>query len=62
MRKYLPNVDISVKLYLQVEVFNWYKACHSVFVILRLQEDPPVGVSGAPSENNIMQWNAVIFG
>ncbi|NXP77384.1 UBE2B enzyme, partial [Ramphastos sulfuratus] len=28
----------------------------------RLQEDPPVGVSGAPSENNIMQWNAVIFG
>lgn len=36
--------------------------CHSLFVILRLQEDPPVGVSGAPSENNIMQWNAVIFG
>lgn len=30
--------------------------------ISRLQEDPPVGVSGAPSENNIMQWNAVIFG
>ncbi|NXT82543.1 UBE2B enzyme, partial [Zapornia atra] len=30
--------------------------------IRRLQEDPPVGVSGAPSENNIMQWNAVIFG
>ncbi|XP_050761162.1 ubiquitin-conjugating enzyme E2 B isoform X1 [Gymnogyps californianus] len=29
---------------------------------VRLQEDPPVGVSGAPSENNIMQWNAVIFG
>uniref|UniRef100_A0A8C0WCC3 UBC core domain-containing protein n=1 Tax=Castor canadensis TaxID=51338 RepID=A0A8C0WCC3_CASCN len=28
----------------------------------QLQEDPPVGVSGAPSENNIMQWNAVIFG
>ncbi|XP_029439871.1 ubiquitin-conjugating enzyme E2 B isoform X2 [Rhinatrema bivittatum] len=28
----------------------------------RLQEDPPVGVSGAPSENNIMVWNAVIFG
>uniref|UniRef100_A0A4W2EX45 E2 ubiquitin-conjugating enzyme n=1 Tax=Bos indicus x Bos taurus TaxID=30522 RepID=A0A4W2EX45_BOBOX len=30
--------------------------------LARLQEDPPVGVSGAPSENNIMQWNAVIFG
>lgn len=30
--------------------------------VLRLQEDPPAGVSGAPSENNIMIWNAVIFG
>ena len=29
--------------------------CHS-------QEDPPAGVSGAPGENNIMLWNAVIFG
>lgn len=28
----------------------------------RLQDDPPAGVSGAPSENNIMIWNAVIFG
>uniref|UniRef100_A0A8C0JIV3 UBC core domain-containing protein n=1 Tax=Canis lupus dingo TaxID=286419 RepID=A0A8C0JIV3_CANLU len=28
----------------------------------QLQEDPSVGVSGAPSENNIMQWNTVIFG
>uniref|UniRef100_A0A4W3HTH4 E2 ubiquitin-conjugating enzyme n=1 Tax=Callorhinchus milii TaxID=7868 RepID=A0A4W3HTH4_CALMI len=27
-----------------------------------LQEDPPAGVSGAPSDNNIMSWNAVIFG
>ena len=27
-----------------------------------LQEDPPAGVSGAPTENNIMLWNAVIFG
>lgn len=62
MRKYLQILDITVKLYLQVEVFHLYKACFSIFVILRLQEDPPVGVSGAPSENNIMQWNAVIFG
>jgi len=62
VRKYLQNLDITVTLYLQVEVFHLYKACHSLFVILRLQEDPPVGVSGAPSENNIMQWNAVIFG
>ena len=28
----------------------------------RLQEDPPMGVSAAPCENNIMKWNAVIFG
>lgn len=28
----------------------------------RLQDDPPVGVSGAPTDNNIMLWNAVIFG
>ena len=28
----------------------------------RLQNDPPQGVSGAPMDNNIMQWNAVIFG
>ncbi|CAG2119351.1 unnamed protein product, partial [Medioppia subpectinata] len=27
-----------------------------------LQEDPPAGVSGAPTDNNIMIWNAVIFG
>lgn len=29
---------------------------------MRLQEDPPTGVSGAPTDNNIMIWNAVIFG
>src|SRR5690348_1590542 len=28
----------------------------------RLQQDPPSGISGAPNEDNIMQWNAVIFG
>ncbi|KJE97106.1 ubiquitin-conjugating enzyme HR6A [Capsaspora owczarzaki ATCC 30864] len=28
----------------------------------RLQDDPPAGVSGAPTDNNIMVWNAVIFG
>lgn len=31
-------------------------------VFFRLQEDPPTGVSGAPTDNNIMIWNAVIFG
>ncbi|KAI9189393.1 Ubiquitin-conjugating enzyme E2 2 [Blastocladiella emersonii ATCC 22665] len=28
----------------------------------RLQNDPPAGVSGAPNPDNIMTWNAVIFG
>ena len=28
----------------------------------RLQHDPPEGISGAPCDNNIMKWNAVIFG
>ncbi|KAL4573670.1 hypothetical protein LXL04_020484 [Taraxacum kok-saghyz] len=28
----------------------------------RLQQDPPVGIIGAPVDNNIMLWNAVIFG
>ncbi|KAF0907901.1 hypothetical protein E2562_022294 [Oryza meyeriana var. granulata] len=30
-------------------------------VTLALQ-DPPAGISGAPHDNNIMLWNAVIFG
>ncbi|KCV69278.1 ubiquitin-conjugating enzyme E2 A [Fonticula alba] len=28
----------------------------------RLQDDPPLGISGAPGEENIMLWNAVILG
>jgi len=28
----------------------------------KIQDDPPTGVSGAPSEDNIMVWNALIFG
>jgi len=28
----------------------------------RLQTDPPAGISGTPSESNIMAWHAVIFG
>ncbi|KAF1759326.1 hypothetical protein GCK72_015791 [Caenorhabditis remanei] len=27
-----------------------------------LQEDPPAGVSGAPTEDNILAWEAIIFG
>ena len=32
------------------------------FMFFRLQEDPPAGVSGTPTNDNIMLWNAVIFG
>ena len=28
----------------------------------RLQTDPPAGVSGAPLDNNVVVWQAVIFG
>ena len=28
----------------------------------RMQSDPPEGVNGAPLDNDIMQWQAVIFG
>uniref|UniRef100_A0A5S6QQH1 E2 ubiquitin-conjugating enzyme n=1 Tax=Trichuris muris TaxID=70415 RepID=A0A5S6QQH1_TRIMR len=28
----------------------------------KLQEDPPAGISGAPTEDNILVWHALIFG
>ncbi len=28
----------------------------------RLRNDPPQGVNGSPNPDNIMHWNAVIFG
>ena len=28
----------------------------------KLQKDPPSGISGSPVPENIMRWNAVIFG
>ena len=28
----------------------------------RMQNDPPEGVNGAPCDNDIMKWHAVIFG
>eukprot|EP00300_Choanocystis_sp_HF-7_P036566 c5242_g1_i1.p1 GENE.c5242_g1_i1~~c5242_g1_i1.p1 ORF type:complete len:161 (+),score=25.98 c5242_g1_i1:30-485(+) len=28
----------------------------------RIQKDPPAGISGAPLNNDVMTWNAVIFG
>lgn len=47
-------------------LFVWWCLFLLIFLLLqfqcRLQEDPPTGVSGAPTDNNIMIWNAVIFG
>lgn len=40
----------------------WFTNTISPSASFRLQEDPPTGVSGAPTDNNIMIWNAVIFG
>jgi len=47
--------DLSI-FYLILFLFSWerYK--------LRLQNDPPSGVTGAPMDTNIMMWQAVIFG
>ena len=43
--------------------FTLIYVCRCIYLTsCSLQEDPPAGVSGAPTENNIMLWNAVIFG
>ena len=56
------NYSLWCKSYKKLRVFF-----HTVLILFliffyRLQEDPPTGVSGAPTDNNIMIWNAVIFG
>uniref|UniRef100_A0AC35UBX7 UBIQUITIN_CONJUGAT_2 domain-containing protein n=1 Tax=Rhabditophanes sp. KR3021 TaxID=114890 RepID=A0AC35UBX7_9BILA len=28
----------------------------------KLQDDPPAGISGSPIDDNIMHWDAIIFG
>jgi ubiquitin-conjugating enzyme E2 A len=28
----------------------------------RIKDDPPQGINGAPNDDNILKWNAVIFG
>lgn len=43
----------------KLQVFN----CLQKFITFLInQEDPPAGVSGAPTEENILFWEAVIFG
>lgn len=29
---------------------------------MRIQKDPPPGISAAPNENNVLVWHAVVFG
>lgn len=47
------KVLLDASINISNEIFSWtdYKKI-----------DPPTGVSGAPTDNNIMIWNAVIFG
>ncbi|XP_003367063.1 putative ubiquitin--protein ligase [Trichinella spiralis] len=33
-----------------------------LLILFQLQDDPPSGVSGAPTEDNILIWQAIIFG
>lgn len=55
------QIEMALMHYVLTE--NISAQLHCGFIVsFRLQEDPPAGVSGAPSENNIMVWNAVIFG
>lgn len=51
------NDDILGSLVIELELIPTQTPSLS-----RLQEDPPEGVSAAPTENNILLWHAVIFG
>lgn len=50
------QINLFILLFEYIYLFRYDHFCY------RLQEDPPTGVSGAPTDNNIMIWNAVIFG
>lgn len=53
---------ITITIVRLICVHNKYLSISKNVYRYRLQEDPPTGVSGAPTDNNIMIWNAVIFG
>ena len=65
---FTPNPDCSRETWKGLYQGNHDDRClehqnNSINIFhLRLQQDPPAGVSGAPTDNNIMLWNAVIFG
>lgn len=46
----------------QTDVEPWTKTWRITLVLSFTFQDPPTGISGAPCENDIMKWNAVIFG
>lgn len=60
--KYSFTAWMDKSWFLMFALKNLGPTIYFLVLIERLQEDPPAGVSGAPSENNIMVWNAVIFG
>jgi len=57
----LPHRPVVFKFCAVIQ-FYALLCCTCLLIICRLQEDPPPGVSASPTENNIMLWNAIIFG
>ena len=55
-------VSVSVPVPVHCTSTCWYPVLLKLILHIGSQEDPPAGVSGAPGENNILLWNAVIFG
>lgn len=63
LRKFSPpREDLMLNRYRKREYRHGDAVVDLFSALFRLQEDPPTGVSGAPTDNNIMIWNAVIFG
>lgn len=49
---------LFIHILIQIQLGNIYLFYKRFF----LKEDPPAGVSGAPTEDNILMWEAIIFG
>jgi|EP00970_Alexandrium_tamarense_P015191 ubiquitin-conjugating enzyme E2 A len=49
-------------VFITYQLHNAHISSSSHATLLRLQNDPPSGVTGAPMDTNIMLWQAVIFG
>ncbi|CAH8567054.1 unnamed protein product [Heterobilharzia americana] len=71
-----PNAQAGVLIYFSVVIFptvSWpgVKTCSRnvnpaqrrlLRDLKRLQSDPPPGICGSPVDDNVMVWNAIIFG